>query len=167
MSGEVSRSVFGVIAAFFVLIFCAAVPGHAKEPGASPPPAVKMAIEPIEIVTASGAHRLRVEVARTPDQRERGLMFRTSLPADGGMLFDFHEERPVAMWMKNTPLSLDMVFVSRAGKVVSLALAAEPYSERVISSGGPALAVIELAAGVAQRLSIAVGDTVKHPIFER
>ncbi|WP_244613154.1 DUF192 domain-containing protein [Methylosinus sp. Ce-a6] len=126
-----------------------------------------MAVEPLEIVTTTGAHRLRVEVARTPDQRERGLMFRTSLAADGGMLFDFHDERPVSMWMKNTPLSLDMIFVSRAGRVVSIALGAEPYSERVISSGGPALAVIELAAGSARRLSIAVGDVVRHPIFER
>jgi hypothetical protein len=168
MSSELSRRVASVVATLLVPFLCASVvPGCAKDAGSSPPQAVKMAVEPLEIVTTTGAHRLRVEVARTPDQRERGLMFRPSLPADGGMLFDFHEERPVAMWMKNTPLSLDMVFVSRAGKVVSVALGAEPYSERVISSGRPALAVIELAAGAAQRLSIAVGDTVRHPIFER
>jgi uncharacterized protein len=168
MSGELSRKVSSVVVTLLLLLLCASVvPGCAKDVGAAPPPSVKMSVEPLEIVTTTGAHRLRVEVARTPDQRERGLMFRTSLPADGGMLFDFHDERPVSMWMKNTPLSLDMIFVSRAGRVVSLALGAEPYSERVISSGGSALAVIELAAGVAQRLSIAVGDTVRHPIFER
>lgn len=166
MSGALSRSMSKLVVALLFLFFGAVVASRAKDAG-PPPPAVKMAVESLEIVTATGAHRLRVEVARTPDQRERGLMFRTSLPSDGGMLFDFREERPVAMWMKNTPLSLDMIFVSRFGRVVSVALGAEPYSERVISSGGPALAVIELAAGAAQRLSIAVGDTVKHPIFER
>jgi len=168
MSFELSRRVSSVVATLLVLLLCApAFPGRTKAAGASASAAAKMTVEPLEIVTATGAHRLRVEVARTPDQREKGLMFRTSLPADGGMLFDFHDERPVSMWMKNTPLSLDMIFVSRAGRVVSMALGAEPFSERVISSGGPALAVIELAAGVAQRLSIAVGDTVKHPTFER
>jgi hypothetical protein len=124
-------------------------------------------IEPIEIVTATGAHRLRVEVAKTPKEREKGLMFRASLPEDGGMLFDFYEERPIAMWMKNTPLSLDMIFVGRDGHVVSLAMGTEPFSERVISSGAPALAVIEVGAGTAKRLSVAVGDLVRHPIFQR
>ncbi|MBY6240327.1 DUF192 domain-containing protein [Methylosinus sp. Sm6] len=125
------------------------------------------AVEPLEIVTATGSHRLRVEVARTQKEREKGLMFRTSLPEDGGMLFDFREERPVAMWMKNTPLSLDMIFVGRDGRVVSLALGAEPYSERIISSGAPALAVIEVSAGVAERLSVSVGDEVRHSMFRR
>jgi hypothetical protein len=92
-------------------------------------------------------------------------MFRASLPEDGGMLFDFHREREVAMWMKNTPLSLDMIFVARDGRVVSLALGATPFSERIISSGAPALAVIELSAGTANRLAVAVGDRVRHPMF--
>lgn len=122
-------------------------------------------VEPLEIVTATGAHVLRVEVARTSSEREKGLMFRASLPADGGMLFDFHNEQPIAMWMKNTPLPLDMIFVSRAGRVVSMTQGAEPFSERIISSGAPAVAVIEVSAGTAGRLSVAVGDVVRHPIF--
>jgi uncharacterized membrane protein (UPF0127 family) len=167
MSGELTWRVSRVLVALLVLCLFAAVADRARAAGALTPPADKIAVEPLEIVTATGAHRLRVEVARTPDQREKGLMFRASLPEDGGMLFDFHEERPIAMWMKNTPLSLDMIFVSRAGRVVSLALGAEPYSERVISSGRPALAVLELAAGAARGMSIAVGDVIRHPIFER
>jgi uncharacterized membrane protein (UPF0127 family) len=71
------------------------------------------------------------------------------------------------MWMKNTPLSLDMIFVARDGHVVSLALGTEPFSERIIASGAPAAAVIEVAAGTAKRLSVAVGDLVRHPIFQR
>jgi uncharacterized membrane protein (UPF0127 family) len=144
-----------LVAVAFLPAYLAPVPAHAA------------AVEPIEIVTSTGPHRLRVEVARTQMERERGLMFRTSLPEDGGMLFDFHEERPVSMWMRNTPLSLDMIFVGRDGRVVSLALGAEPYSERIISSGAPALAVIEVSAGVANRLSVAVGDEVRHAIFRR
>jgi uncharacterized membrane protein (UPF0127 family) len=130
-------------------------------------PARAAAVEPLEIVTATGAHVLRVEMARTQKEREKGLMFRASLPEDGGMMFDFHDERPIAMWMKNTPLSLDMIFVGRDGRVVSLALGAEPFSERVIASGAPALAVIEVSAGTAKRLSVAVGDLVRHSMFRR
>jgi uncharacterized membrane protein (UPF0127 family) len=131
----------------------------------SPEAAGAMAIEPIEIVTATGAHLLRVEVARTQKEREKGLMFRASLPEDGGMLFDFHREREISMWMKNTPLSLDMIFVGSDGRVVSLAMGTEPFSERVISSGTAALAVIEVSAGTAKRLAVAVGDRVRHPMF--
>lgn len=131
----------------------------------APATADPVKVEPVEIATATGRHILRLEVARTSKEREKGLMFRTSLPEDGGMLFDFRSEQPIFMWMKNTPLSLDMIFVSRAGRVVSLALGTEPFSERVISSGGPAAAVIEVAAGTARKLSVAVGDVVKHPVF--
>ncbi|PWB83886.1 MAG: hypothetical protein C3F11_04325 [Methylocystaceae bacterium] len=121
--------------------------------------------EPLEIVTATGPHVLRVEMARTSKEREKGLMFRTSLAPDAGMLFDFHSEQTILMWMKNTPLSLDMIFVSSAGRVVSVAQETAPFSERVISSGAPASAVIEVNAGTARRLSVAVGDVVRHPIF--
>lgn len=122
-------------------------------------------VEPLEIITATGPHILRVEVAKTSKEREKGLMFRTSLPENGGMLFDFHNEQQIFMWMKNTPLSLDMIFVSRAGRVVSLAQEATPFSEQVISSGAPASAVIEVSAGTARKFSVAVGDIVRHPIF--
>jgi uncharacterized membrane protein (UPF0127 family) len=128
--------------------------------------AAPAALERVEIVTATGSHLLQVEVARTAKEREKGLMFRTSLPENGGMLFDFHREQTIYMWMKNTPLPLDMIFVSRAGRVVSLALGTEPFSERVISSGVPAAAVIEVNAGTVRRLSIATGDIVKHASFK-
>ncbi|MBI1867278.1 MAG: DUF192 domain-containing protein [Methylocystis sp.] len=122
-------------------------------------------VEPLEIITASGTHVFRVEVARTSPQRERGLMFRRFLPADRGMLFDFQVEDKVLMWMKNTYIPLDMIFVSRKGGVVSVAQDAEPMSERVIASGAPAYAVIELNAGAARKIGVAVGDAVRHPIF--
>lgn len=123
------------------------------------------ALEHLQIVTASGAHDFRVEVARTSDQRARGLMFRRSMPQDHGMLFDFGVETPVSMWMKNTYIPLDMVFVSRKGVVTSIATDTTPFSEAVISSGKPAFAVIELNAGAARRIGLAPGDVVRHPSF--
>jgi uncharacterized membrane protein (UPF0127 family) len=116
--------------------------------------------------TATGAHVFRIELARTPRERAKGLMFRRELAADAGMLFDFQREETIAMWMKNTYVSLDMIFLSRQGKVVSIAADATPLSEAVISSGQPAYAVLEVPAGTAHRIGAAVGDLFRHPIFK-
>ncbi|VTZ52384.1 conserved hypothetical protein [Methylocella tundrae] len=122
-------------------------------------------IERLDIVTASGAHPFLVEVMRTESERERGLMFRRTLAADRGMLFDFETERPVQMWMKNTYLPLDMIFISRTGRVVGLAENTEPLSEAIISSGAPAYGVLEVNAGSAARIGLKIGDSVRHPLF--
>jgi uncharacterized protein len=122
-------------------------------------------LERLEIVTASGTHEFSVEVMRSGPQRERGLMFRRFLPQDRGMLFAFETERPVMMWMKNTYLSLDMIFIGRAGKVVGLAENAEPLSEKIITSGAPAYGVLEVNAGTAARIGLRIGDSVRHPLF--
>jgi uncharacterized membrane protein (UPF0127 family) len=124
-------------------------------------------LEQLDIVTSSGAHPFFVEVMRTEAERERGLMFRRSLPQDRGMLFDFETERPVQMWMKNTYIALDMIFISRTGKVVGLAEDTEPLSERIISSGAPAAGVIEVNAGAAARIGLKIGDRVRHPLFSK
>ncbi len=124
-------------------------------------------VEQLDIVTSSGAHPLFVEVMRTEAERERGLMFRRSLPQDHGMLFDFDAERPVQMWMKNTFIPLDMIFISRSGKVVGLAENTEPLSERIISSGAPAAGVIEVNAGAAARIGLKIGDRIRHPLFSK
>ena len=124
-------------------------------------------IEPLTIATDGDATMFTVEIADTDASRERGLMFRQRLPEDRGMLFDFGEPRPVSMWMKNTYIPLDMIFISRAGKVISIARDAEPMSETIIPSGGPAYAVLELNGGAAARIGLKVGDEVRHPIFAR
>jgi uncharacterized protein len=131
----------------------------------APPPQGNL--EKLEIVTASGIHEFSVEVMRSGPQRERGLMFRRFLPQERGMLFDFASEQPVTMWMKNTYLPLDMIFIGRAGKVVGLAENTEPLSEKIIPSGAPAYGVLEVNAGTASRISLRVGDSVRHPLFDK
>jgi uncharacterized protein len=128
-------------------------------------PPVKL--EALEILTSSGTQPFSVEVMRTEEERERGLMFRQSLAPDRGMLFDFKTERVVLMWMKNTYLPLDMIFIAREGKVVAIAKNAAPLSEKIISSGVPAFAVLEVNAGTAVRIGLRIGDSVRHPIFSR
>ena len=128
-------------------------------------PRAQEGLETLVIVTATGTHQFRVEVMRTEPERERGLMFRRYLPQDRGMLFDFEIERPVAMWMKNTYVPLDMVFIGRAGKIVGFAENTEPLSEKVIASGVPAYSVLELNAGIASKIGLKVGDIVRHPLF--
>jgi uncharacterized protein len=141
--------------------------GLATAPGVAEEQSAPVQTERLEIVTATGPHAFEVEVARSEKDRARGLMFRRSLPQDHGMLFLFENERPIAMWMKNTYIPLDMVFVSRKGRVTSIARGAIPLSEAVIPSGGPVYAVIELSAGAADAIGLSVGDHVRHPEFGR
>ncbi|MDO9440090.1 MAG: DUF192 domain-containing protein [Beijerinckiaceae bacterium] len=134
---------------------------------AQPAPAIsESSLETLEISTANGSHRFSVEVMRNDEQRARGLMHRRFMPADRGMLFDFKKEEHVSMWMKNTFIPLDMLFVDRTGKIVSIAENTEPLSERVIPSGGPVLAVLELNAGISRKLGIKAGDRLKHSLFK-
>jgi len=123
--------------------------------------------ETLVIEKANGAEPLRfsVEVARTPQQKGLGLMFRRELPALRGMLFPYDKDQEITMWMKNTFIPLDMVFIKSNGEVIRIEEMTEPFSERVISSGGPAKGVLEVAGGEARRLGIARGDTVRHPHF--
>jgi len=116
--------------------------------------------ERITIVTHDGTkHDFDVELAETPEQQMTGLMFRPSVPADGGMLFDWGNERTSQMWMKNTLAPLDMLFIGPDGTIRHIAEDTVPHSLAVID-GGTARATLELAAGTAERLDIRVGDKV-------
>lgn len=121
----------------------------------------------ITIVTGSGKHVLHVEMASTPEQQTVGEMFRKNVPADGGMLFDWHGVQESDMWMKNTLVPLDMIFIGPDGTVTHIAENTVPQSLRIISSGGPVRATLELAAGTAKRLGIDVGDKVLARIFDK
>ncbi|KAB1076293.1 DUF192 domain-containing protein [Methylobacterium planeticum] len=128
-------------------------------------PAEALATEPLTIRSKTGAHAFAVEVMRDDASRARGLMFRRHMAADHGMLFDFGQTLPVNMWMKNTYLPLDMVFIRADGTVARVAADAEPLSTRVIPSGEPVLSVLELNAGTAAKLGIRAGDRVEHSLF--
>jgi uncharacterized membrane protein (UPF0127 family) len=122
-------------------------------------------LQTVEIATAGGVRSFSVELARTERAIDRGLMYRKSLPDGHGMLFDFGREQPIEMWMKNTFIPLDMIFIDGDGRIRSIAENTKPLSRRLISSRGRVRAVLEINAGTARRLGIAPGDRVSHPIF--
>lgn len=119
----------------------------------------------LEIASKSGVHAFSVEIADTEATREKGLMFRKELPEGHGMLFDFHREQDVGFWMQNTYIPLDMIFIKADGRILRIAENTEPLSTKVIPSGGPVLAVLEVIGGTARKLGIAPGDRVANPIF--
>jgi len=122
-------------------------------------------IQPLEIVTRNGVQVFAVEMATTEEEKTTGLMYRKELPDGKGMLFDFTPEQEVSMWMKNTFISLDMIFIRADGRILRIAESTEPQSTRIISSGGPAKGVLEVIAGTARKYGIAPGDRVGHPLF--
>ena len=122
-------------------------------------------IQPLEIVTKSGVQFFSVEMATTPEEKETGLMYRKELPDGKGMLFDFSPEQQISMWMKNTYISLDMIFIRADGRILRIAENTEPQSTKIISSGGLAKGVLEVVAGTAKKYGIAPGDRVGHPLF--
>jgi uncharacterized membrane protein (UPF0127 family) len=119
----------------------------------------------VEIATRNGVRVFSVEVAADDETRARGLMYRRKLPEEHGMLFDFQREEPVAMWMHNTYISLDMIFIQGDGRILRIAERTEPLSDRIIPSGGPVRAVLEVPGGTAKKFGIAPGDRIGHPIF--
>ncbi|WP_239467972.1 DUF192 domain-containing protein [Microvirga arvi] len=126
------------------------------------------ALETLSVAMQAGQKQtFKVEVARNDADRAQGLMFRRSMPADQGMLFDFVRVEPVSMWMQNTYLPLDMLFIRADGTIARIAANTEPLSTRTIPSGEPVLAVLELNAGTAAKLGIKPGDRVEHPLFKR
>jgi hypothetical protein len=123
------------------------------------------ALQPLEIASKNGVHVFAVELASTPEEQARGLMFRRELPEGQGMLFDFHQEQPTTFWMKNTYIPLDMIFIRGDGRILRIAENTVPLSEALVPSGGPVRAVLEVVAGTAKKLGIAPGDRVAHAIF--
>jgi uncharacterized protein len=142
-----------VLAAIAGFLIAASVAAHA------------LSIEQLEIVTKGGVRVFEVEMAVTPEEQETGLMYRRELADGKGMLFDLGEERPAVFWMKNTYVSLDMIFIRGDGTIASIAENTKPLSEARIYSRGPVRGVLEVVAGTAKRYGIVAGDKVGHRLF--
>jgi len=148
-----------------MLLALAPLPAKAQSPNPTGPQP-ELPKERLVITTRDGVHHeFSVEMAITPDQQTVGLMFRPSVPAEGGMLFDWGIPRDSQMWMRNTIAPLDMVFINADGTIRSIAENTVPQSLAVIDSRGPVRATLELAAGTTARLNIRVGDKVQQRIF--
>jgi uncharacterized protein len=141
------------VALFFVIAACQAAPVN----GAS---TTKPALAPLEIKTAKGKIAFKVEVARTPEEQARGLMFRTSLPDFGGMIFPMVPPREASFWMKDTVIPLDIIFIRSNGTIARIAANTIPYDLTPVTSGEPVVAVFEIAGGRAEALGIAENDRV-------
>lgn len=150
-------------APFFSLLLVLALtwPAAAQE---GPQP--ELPIEPLRIVTDRGATLdFQVEMAMTPEQQRMGLMFRPSMPLDAGMLFVFPRSRTASFWMRNTLISLDMLFIAADGTILNIAERTETRSDRSYRSVGPVSGVLEINGGLSALLGIAPGDRVEHPAF--
>jgi hypothetical protein len=117
-------------------------------------------------MTSSGRHDFQVEIAQSETEKSVGLMFRRSLPRRSGMLFVHERPSELTMWMKNTYIPLDMIFIRGDGMVHRIAKRTEPFSESIIASQGDVTAVLEVAAGVADEIGLKAGDTVLHRAFK-
>ena len=130
------------------------------EQQASVHPVSGLEVIPLTVTSLGKKHTFRVEMARTDEDQARGLMFRTEMGADEGMLFPYDPPRVLSFWMRNTVLSLDLVFIGPDRRVINVAANAVPYSEESILSDAPGIAVLELNAGRAKELNIVAGATV-------
>ena len=145
------------------LPFCHSVQAQESAAGQSQ---ITFAQEPLSIKTAQKTHKFTVELAQSRQQHERGLMFRQNLAKDKGMLFLNTQDINETMWMKNTLISLDMLFIDSSGKIVYIAARTTPQSLAHISAGRPTRAVLELAGGAAEEKHIAVGDRIISEHFK-
>lgn len=140
-------------------------PARAEQPAvfeeAEPGPRQTLIVE-----TATGVWPFEVELADDPAERAQGLMFRRSLEPEHGMLFDMRASRPVGFWMKNTYVSLDMVFISQSGRVHAVAERTLPLSTDVVGTDIPTRFVLELVAGTARRIGLKAGDRIRHPAID-
>ncbi|GAB4479820.1 MAG: hypothetical protein OHK0018_11180 [Erythrobacter tepidarius] len=157
-----------------VTVLAACSPGEgatarAQAPAAAPAPAARhpvSGLEVIDLVVERGDRKIpfKVELAASPEAQARGLMFRTELGDFEGMIFPSGTPQPRSFWMKNTPLSLDIIFIGPDGRISNIAADTVPYSLEVIPSEGPVSAVLELRAGRAKALGIAAGDRVSYKL---
>ncbi|MFN4310959.1 MAG: DUF192 domain-containing protein [Ferrovibrio sp.] len=150
------RSLFAVLLSLFLF---------GAHPGLAQPQPTLPQSELVIVTSGKGPQRFTVELADTDQSRARGMMFRTSMAPDAGMLFDFKQEQMASFWMRNTLIPLDMIFIRADGTILNIHQRAIPGDETGINSAGPVRAVLEINGGTASRLGIRPGDRVQHAIF--
>ncbi len=126
----------------------------------------KLHVEPVLIKTQAGTITIQAEIADKKEDQITGLMYRKTMGADEGMLFVYEVVQDITMWMRNTLLPLDMVFISKDGYISHIAYSAQPMSLDIISSNGEAKAVLEINEGIADKLGMKIGDKVIHSAFK-
>jgi uncharacterized membrane protein (UPF0127 family) len=149
-----------ILVAAALLAACGAAPSNRAEP---PPPRTAPSGLDLVALTVEGrgrSHVFTVEIARTANQQELGLMNRRSLAPDAGMLFPFDPPRPASFWMRNTLIPLDMIFIRPNGAIARIAANTVPMSETPVAVPEPMTAVLEIAGGRAAQLGISEGDRV-------
>lgn len=160
------QSIFRFALLTLLIGFMTALPGQVGFAAPKPDPTAVFPVETLSIETSSGVFEFSVEIADDVDERARGLMFRETMLPTHGMLFDFGENSVVNMWMKNTPLSLDMVFIKPDGKIARVETNTKPFSLGIITSGEPVSHVLELRAGMARQIGLKRGDFLNHRFFD-
>ncbi|MDN5928037.1 MAG: DUF192 domain-containing protein [Hyphomicrobiales bacterium] len=155
-----TRTLFAAGMAFFVIALLLSPVRAGQSPMVLPTDPT-----PLVIDGANGSHSFSIEIANTPQEQEQGLMYRQEMPDDHGMLFAFDHSEPLAFWMKNTPMPLDLVFVSSRGEVRAVRQG-KPFSTDIISPNAPVRFVLELKAGMAEKAGISDGVVMHHPVIE-
>lgn len=155
----------GIYAAVLFLILPFVAFAAASNDSANPP-LQPLSPDPVVVESSTGAHFFEVELALTPEARARGLMYRTELAPDKGMLFVFEDSVPRSFWMRNTYIPLDIIFIRLDGKILNIVREARPRTETPRQSIGSAIAVFEIAGGRARELGIKAGDYIRHPLID-
>ena len=155
-----------IVAVFLCSVSLLLFVGHSQSLAQAVPQQL-LPLEELTVQTGAGSFRFEIEIADTPLERQIGLMNRKSMPLNHGMLFDFQRTRVIEMWMKNTFIPLDMVFVKADGIVTHIERNTTPHSLQIISSQQPASHVLELNAGIANQIGLKPGHKLNHPLFTK
>ena len=159
----IPRKIAGAAWIAAALVSCGTEPNNNVRPVPSQHSESGLELVGLEIASDGRTHRFIVEVARTPDQQARGLMFRRPLGPDEGMIFPFEMPRPASFWMRNTLIPLDMIFIREDGTIARVAANTVPHSEESVTSGEPVASVLEVRGSRAAELGIGEGDRVSWP----
>lgn len=146
---------------FFLIFLFSCAPANSFQDGAPQ----TLPLEPVTVVTKDGSHVFQVQIAATPEQKQTGLMFRAKMPLGEGMLFTYKYPEVTGFWMRNTYISLDIIFVRGDGTIANIAHNTVPLSLNPVNSVGYVTGVLEINGGLAEELGIEPGDKILHPFF--